>query len=83
MEIRVREFTIRGEKCFVVDSDGITQERKLKLILEAAYNSILTDPEFVEKIPYKRETRKSLENLKRAIEDFQSKTENQIYQKTG
>lgn len=83
MEIKVREVTIRGEKYFIVDSEGYTQERKLKLLLEAAYNSILTDPEFIEKLSKSRETRKSLDNLKKAIEDFQIKTDIQDYRKTG
>lgn len=72
MEIRVREVTIRGEKYFIVDSQGITQERQLKLLLEAAYNSIITDPEFLKKAPCNsRELNKSIDNLKKAIEDFQ------------
>lgn len=83
MEIKVREVTIRGEKYFIVDSEGYTQERKLKLLLEAAYNSILTDPEFIEKLSKSREIRKSLDNLKKAIEDFQIKTDILDYRKTG
>lgn len=83
MEIIVREVTIRGEKYFIVDSEGYTQERKLKLLLEAAYNSIITDPEFIKNFSKNREARKSLENLRKAIEDYQIKADTQNYQKTG
>ncbi len=83
MEIIVREVTIRGEKYFIVDSEGFTQERQLKLLLDAAYNSIITDPEFIKNLPCNREARKSVESLKKAIEDFQKATDVMNYRKTG
>lgn len=83
MEIIVREVTIRGEKYFIVGSDDYTQERQLKLLLEAAYNSIITDPEFINHLAVNKEARKSIENLKKAIEDFQKATDVMRYKKTG
>lgn len=83
MEITVREITFRGERVFVVDSPGLSKARQLKLLIESAYNSLLTDPELVEQIPANRETRKSLETLKKSIQDFLDKTELKNYRKTG
>ncbi len=83
MEIVVREVTIRGEKYFIVDAKGVTQERQLKLLLDAAYNSIITDPEFAERLSQNPKTTEALENLKHAIEDFQDLTDIKNYRKTG
>ena len=59
MEIVVRDVTIRGEKLYIVDT-GLPKERQLNLLLEAAYNSILTDPEFVEQSKKNKETERKL-----------------------
>ena len=82
MEIVVRDVTIRGEKLYIVDI-GLPKERQLNLLLEAAYNSILTDPEFVEQSKKNKETERKLKSLRGCIENFLKSQEVTVYRKTG
>lgn len=82
MEIVVRDVTIRGEKLYIVDT-GLPKERQLNLLLEAAYNSILTDPEFVEQNKKNKEMERKVQCLKKSMENFLQSSDVTVYRKTG
>ena len=83
MEVVVRDVTIRGEKLYIVDTK-LPKERQLNLLLEATYNSILTDPEFVEQSEKDKERKRKLNALKKCIENFLAcPQEVTVYRKTG
>lgn len=49
MEVIIREICLRGQEEYIVDDrDGLIPERKLKIILKALYNSLLTNSKVLE-----------------------------------
>lgn len=77
MEVRVRDVCIRGEKEYIIESDGIPKERQLKLLLESIYNSIITDPDFLKQISKSKE-KKVIRDIRNLIEKYLEETDVKI-----
>lgn len=68
MQVIIRDVTIRGEVEYIIDTrDGLAPGRQLSLLMQASYNSLLTDPKVIELNP---DWKESIEDLKVAVKKF-------------
>lgn len=68
MQVIIRDVTIRGEVEYIIDTrDGMALSKQLSLLMQASYNSLLTDPKLIELNPNWADY---VEDLKMAVKKF-------------
>lgn len=74
MEVVIRDVKIRGEIEYIIDhGNSLATGTQLSLLMKACYNSLLTDPDMIERMP---EWADYIEDLKTAVEKFLNSTSN-------
>lgn len=72
MQVIIRDVTIRGEVEYIIDSgDGLAPSRQLSLLMQASYNSLITNPKILEVNP---DWAEHIQDLKVAVEKFLNAT---------
>lgn len=73
MEVIVRDVTIRGEVEYVIDTTrcGLPMSKQLSLLMQASYNTLLTDPKMIQSNP---EWTDEIMDLRLAVEKFLKST---------
>lgn len=74
MEVIIRAITFRGEIEYIIDpGEKLVKSSQLSLLMKASYNSLLTDPDVIERMP---EWADYIMDLKNAVEKFLISTSN-------
>lgn len=67
MELVIRDVRIRGNIEYIIDDNGMPAKSQLNLLIQACYNSILTNPDVIEKNP---EIYDNIVDLRAAVEKY-------------